>query len=87
MNAAKQICRMMASGENPYQVQVLKELALALYLKQPFDIDSLYQIDSVYFDVAVALIAEWRFDHYIATRSQLLGQLLRQPQPQSVPQD
>ena len=49
---------MMASGENPYQVQVLKELALALYLKQPFDIDSLYQIDSVYFDVAVALIAE-----------------------------
>ncbi|OQS42905.1 hypothetical protein [Chromobacterium haemolyticum] len=87
MNAAKQIGRMMVSGENPYQAQVLKELALALYLKQPFDIDSLYQIDSTYFDVAVALINEWRFDHYIAARSELLGQLLRQPQLERAPQE
>lgn len=34
-----------------------------------------------YFDVAIDLLKDWRFDHHIASRSKLLEQLLTEIAP------
>ncbi|WP_137009506.1 hypothetical protein [Aquitalea aquatilis] len=69
------------SGESPEQVQVLKEMTIALQMKDDFSIDRLYQIDQRYFDVAMDLLKEWRFDHHIASRSKLIDMLLPEVMP------
>jgi len=81
MNAAKKIRRLMDAGDSPEQVQVLKELAVALQMKESFNIDRLYQIDQRYFDVAMDLLKEWRFDHHIASRSKLIDILIFEATP------
>ncbi|MCW3478841.1 hypothetical protein OL229_04565 [Neisseriaceae bacterium JH1-16] len=76
MNAAKKIRKLIQEGESPEQLQVLKDLAAALELNRPFDLAALYEIDQRYFDLAIDLLQDWRFDHHIASRSKLLEQLL-----------
>lgn len=83
MNAAKKIRKFIESGADPEHVQVLKNLAAALELGQSFDLKSLYQIDMRYFDVALELLADWRFDHHISSRSKLLEHILIETAPQA----
>jgi hypothetical protein len=83
MNAAKKIRKMIESGKDADQVQVLKALAGALELGQSFDLKSLYQIDMRYFDVALELLADWRFDQHISARSKLLERVLTDTAPQA----
>lgn len=83
MNAAKKIRKFIESGADPESVQVLKNLAGALELGQSFDLKSLYQIDMRYFDVALELLADWRFDHHISSRSKLLEHILIETAPQA----
>ena len=78
MNAAKKIRLFIESQENPEQVQVLKDLAAALELGKPFDLRALYEVDMRYFDVAIQLLQDWRFDHHIASRSKLVERLFIQ---------
>lgn len=75
MNAAKKIRHFIQTQENPGQIQVLKDLAAALELGQPFNLRALYEIDMRYFDVALELLKDWRFDHHIASRSKLVERL------------
>ena len=77
----KKIRRLMDAGDSPEQVQVLKELAVALQMKESFNIDRLYQIDQRYFDIAIDLLKEWRFDHHIASRSKLIDMLIFETMP------
>ena len=81
MNAAKKIRQLIDAGESPEQVQVLKELAIALQMKESFNIARLYQIDQRFFDVAMDLFKEWRFDHHIASRSKLIDLLICEVMP------
>lgn len=81
MNAAKKIRRFIEEGHDPQQMQVLKELAAALEMGRPFDLSLLYDIDMRYFDVAIDLLKDWRFDHHISSRSKLLEQLLTEIAP------
>jgi hypothetical protein len=81
MNAAKKIRRFIEENKDHEQVQVLKDLAAALEMGRPFDLGSLYQIDMRYFEVALDLLKDWRFDHHIAARSKLLEQLLTEIAP------
>jgi hypothetical protein len=74
MNAAKKVRKLIAGGENPDQVAVLKDLLISLQADAPFQMARLYQIDMRYFDIAIALISEWRLDHHIATRGKLMEQ-------------
>ena len=76
MNAAKKIRKFLEEGHDPAQMQVLKDLAAALEMGRSFDLSKLYDIDMRYFDVAIDLLQDWRFDHHIASRSKLLEQLL-----------
>ncbi|MBN3003672.1 hypothetical protein JW897_07975 [Chromobacterium alkanivorans] len=82
MNAAKKIRRFIEEGHDPQQMQVLKELATALEMGRSFDLSLLYDIDMRYFDVAIDLLKDWRFDHHIASRSKLLEQLLTEIAPE-----
>lgn len=81
MNAAKKIRKYIASGENAEQVQVLKDLAAALELGQSFDLKALYEIDMRYFEAAIELMSDWRFDRRISSRSKLLERLLIETAP------
>lgn len=81
MNAAKKIRRFIEENKDHEQVQVLKDLAAALEMGRPFDLGTLYQIDMRYFEVALDLLKDWRFDHHIAARSKLLEQLLTEIAP------
>lgn len=83
VNAAKKIRRFLEQGEQPEQVRVLTELAASLELGRSFDLKQLYEIDMRYFDVALELLRDWRFDHHIAARSKLLEQLLVQLAPEA----
>lgn len=76
MNAAKKIRLFIEKNESPEQVQVLKDLAAALELGKPFDLLSLYDIDMRYFDAAIELLQDWRFDHHISSRSKLAERLV-----------
>ncbi|QEL56239.1 hypothetical protein [Chromobacterium paludis] len=82
MNAAKKIRRFIEEGHDPQQMLVLKELAAALEMGRSFDLSQLYDIDMRYFDVAIDLLKDWRFDHHISSRSKLLEQLLTEIAPE-----
>ncbi|WP_199776187.1 hypothetical protein [Chromobacterium vaccinii] len=82
MNAAKKIRRFIEEGHDPQQMQVLKELAAALEMGRSYDLSQLYDIDMRYFDVAIDLLKDWRFDHHISSRSKLLEQLLTEIAPE-----
>jgi hypothetical protein len=82
MNAAKKIRRFIEEGHDPQQMHVLKELAAALEMGRSFDLSQLYDIDMRYFDVAIDLLKDWRFDHHISSRSKLLEQLLAEIAPE-----
>lgn len=87
MNAAKKIRQFSETEENLEPVQVLKDLAAALELGKPFDLQALYEVDMRYFDVAIQLLKDWRFDRHIASRSKLVQRLfvqMRQEEPQSM---
>jgi len=81
MNAAKKIRKFIESGADASHVKVLKDLAGALELGQSFDLKRLYEIDMRYFDVALELLSDWRFDHHISSRSKLLEQVLIETAP------
>lgn len=83
MNAAKKIRKYIESGENAEQVQVLKDLAAALELGQSFDLKALYEIDMRYFEAAIELMNDWRFDRRISSRSKLLERLLIETAPEA----
>ena len=76
MNAAKKIRAFIEQGNDSDQVQVLKNLAVALELDKPFDLRTLYEIDMRYFETALELLSDWRFDHHIASRSKLIERLI-----------
>lgn len=81
-SAAKRIRKLIESGQDTDQVQVLKNLATSLELGSSFELSSLYEIDMEYFDLALELIKDWRFDRRISSRSKLLEQLLIEIAPE-----
>ncbi|MCG8995720.1 hypothetical protein LH435_06265 [Laribacter hongkongensis] len=71
MNAAKKIRKLIENGTDAEQIAVLTELARALEFGRDFNLARLYDIDQRYFELAVELINDWRFDHHIGARSRL----------------
>ncbi|MBP8814611.1 MAG: hypothetical protein KBE25_12615 [Laribacter sp.] len=71
MNAAKKIRKLIENGTDAEQIAVLTELARALEFGRDFNLARLYDIDQRYFELAVELINDWRFDHHIGARSKL----------------
>ncbi|WP_028536895.1 hypothetical protein [Paludibacterium yongneupense] len=87
MNAAKKIRLLIERGEDGEQVQVLRDLVSSLELGKSFNLKDLYDIDMRYFDVAMELLKDWRFDQHIASRSKLLERLLSDTMPEATKPD
>ncbi|MGL6070018.1 hypothetical protein [Craterilacuibacter sp.] len=81
MNAAKLIRKLVEDNKAPEQVAVLIQLAAALETGAAFDVRSLYDIDMKYFDIAIQLLQDWRFDHHIAARSKLIEEIMAAERP------
>ena len=75
MNAAKRIRKYVSEGRDPEQVEVLTRLARALEAGEPFDIRSLYDINMRYFDTAIDLLKDWRFDQHLSARNKLIARI------------
>ncbi len=76
MNAAKKIRKLIESGRDPQQMEVLKQLAVALEMKKLFDISQLYEIDMRYFELGLELMNDWRLDQHLNARNRLTEQIL-----------
>lgn len=76
MNAAKKIRKLIESGRDPQQMEVLKQLAVALEMKKLFDISQLYEIDMRYFELGLELMNDWRLDQHLNARNRLMEQIL-----------
>jgi hypothetical protein len=76
MNAAKRIKKMLDENGQCKQLAVLKELALALELKLPFDLTVLAQLDGAHFQLAQHLLADWHGEQHIDARGRLIERLL-----------
>ena len=76
MNAAKRIKKMLDENGQCKQLAVLKELALALELKLPFDLTALAQLDGAHFQLAQHLLADWHGEQHIDARGRLIERLL-----------
>lgn len=74
-NAAKRIRKLMDDNPACRQLDILKQLALALQLKHDFNVHLLYEIDYSYFNIAMQLLEDWRLGHHIETRSKLMEKL------------
>lgn len=75
MNAAKRLKKLLDSGENSAQLDVLKTLVIALHQKQAFDLSLLYTIDYPCFQIALQLLDDWRLGQHLDTRSKLMERL------------
>ena len=76
MNAAKKIRKLIEKNPQNPNVATLVRLAAALELGEPFDLADLYDLPMAEFDLALALICDWRLDRYINSRNKL-GRILR----------
>lgn len=76
MNAAKRIKKRMDEGGQCKQLAVLKQLALALELKLPFDVAGLAALDAAHFELAQHLLADWHGEQHIDARGRLIERLL-----------
>ena len=71
MNAAKKIRKLIESGTAEGDMPVLVDLARSLETGIPFQLAQLNTLDMRHFDLAMELIADWRFDHHIPARRKL----------------
>lgn len=75
MNAAKRIKKLIQEGNHLPQVDILKQLVLALHLGQPFDLRKLYEIDYPFFEIAMQLLNDWRLGYHMDTQGKLVERL------------
>lgn len=67
-NAVKSIAKYIRNNEDSVDAQTLRDICLALESGEPFDLTRLYDLKSKPFDLAMALLEEWRFDQHVMAR-------------------
>lgn len=73
MRAIKKARRFIEAQPDQPAAIVLSRLVVALESETPFDLSELYRIDYKSFELALAVIAEWRLDRYYTGKAKLLG--------------
>lgn len=72
MRALKKTRRLIEKNPGDPTAQLLSELVVALETEAPFKLSGLYQLKFNDFELAIALIAEWRLDRYYTSKAILL---------------
>lgn len=73
MRAIKKTRRLIETQPTAAASVVLSRLVVALESDTPFDLSALYQLDYKSFELALAVLAEWRLDRYYSGKARLLG--------------
>ncbi|MEJ8852525.1 hypothetical protein [Variovorax rhizosphaerae] len=71
MNAIKLARRKIAADPTSESCRTLAKLVLALESDQDFKIADLYTLDMKSFELALAILSEWRLDRYIQGKAKL----------------
>lgn len=72
MIAVKLVRKIIQDHAETSKAQTLSSLVLALENDTPFDLGSLYQLDFDDFELALALLKEWRLDRYYSSKAKLI---------------
>ena len=71
MNAIKLARRFLENDPGNESAKVLASLVLALESDRPFELSRLYTLDYDAFQMAMAILTEWRLDRYYAGKAKL----------------
>jgi len=72
MNAIKRARKIVMADPNSPAARTLVQLVLALESEAEFPLSELYALDLKTFDIAIAMLNEWRLDRYYARKGKLL---------------
>lgn len=67
-NAVKNIARYIRKNPEAKASSDLKDLCIALESAASFNLGCIYDLEKKAFDLAIALIEEWRFDRHVFER-------------------
>lgn len=88
MDAVARIEQYLSRNPTEPSSQVLAQLTLALDRDEDFALSKLYGMNWEAFELALALLAEWRIDRYFARDAGLLDRVKRAlpapPEPQAL---
>jgi hypothetical protein len=71
MNAIKKVRKYILAHPQTEGARILGALAAALGEEQSFPLSDLYKLDFDSFELALALLEDWRLDRYYAARLKL----------------
>lgn len=72
MRAVKKARKLIEANPTHGTAETLSRLVLALESRTPFQLDELYKLSYPDFELALAVIAEWRLDRYYTSKAMLL---------------
>ena len=67
-NAVKSIAKFIRNNPEDKACSDLKDLCMALESSGTFNLGCLYNLDKKPFELAIALLEEWRFDRHVFER-------------------
>ena len=67
-NAVKNIAKFIRKNPEDKACSDLRDLCMALESSASFDLGCLYNLDKKPFELAIALLEEWRFDRHVFER-------------------
>jgi ATP-dependent protease HslVU (ClpYQ) peptidase subunit len=76
MNAIKKVRQYIARNPDTAESHVLARLAASLADEREFALEDLYEMELEAFELAVALITDWRLDRYYAARLKLIETII-----------
>jgi hypothetical protein len=71
MNAIKKVRKYLTANPNSDDSSILSRLVESLGEESPFLLSDLYRLDYEAFELAIALMQDWRLDRYYASRMKL----------------
>ena len=71
MNTLKKIEKRLLKNPDEPASQVFKELTRALYQKERFNLAAIYDLDYEDFELALAVLKDWRLDRFTKTKERL----------------
>ncbi len=71
MNAIKKVRKYLLANPKSDDAHILSGLVTALGEESPFQLSELYKLNYEAFELAIAMLQDWRLDRYYASRMKL----------------
>lgn len=84
MNAIRDLRKYLRKDPSSQWAKVLAKLAVALANEQEFPLSELYRLPFEEFELAIAVMCDWRLDRYYAARMHLLDVVLNEVLPEEL---